>query len=279
MEEIVNIYGHIADESIIVIGMGDYNNVKGLMNINNDKLQIDMIETINIINIKEIILKYEKNGNFSLKIKDTEDYIGVNLENNKAIAAVKNIKTLFNIEYSIIDKKSREKLLSGVLYSLKTKIDGKEYNVEWEIGNLFGDLVMFIPINWYEEETCENISGVINLIERLNRPYFKGYTSLKWCQNGSKVLNCEYNTRCGKCMGNCPNYGDICYSSGIEGDFICGKKEPDMLSPPNVTLNNESLNNNISGNGVTFLAIGLIFLIIILLMYGLYIKKKYNKKN
>jgi len=284
-EEIVNIYGHIADESIIVIGAGYYNTVKGLLSVINDDddIQINIVDKLKSEKIIEIVLKYEQNENFSLKIKDKDEYIGIKLENNKAIACKNNVKTLFTIDYSIIDKKSREKILSGVLYSLKTKIKGKNYNVEWKIENLpNGELIMFLPLNWYENETCEKTSDINNLIERLNRLYFKGYTSLKWCKNMSKVLNCENSIICGNCMGKCPNFGDICYSSGKEGVFICGKKEPDMLVPPNITLNNELTNNfsenNISGNGVTFLAIGLIIIIVSLLFYGIYIKKKYNKK-
>lgn len=186
---IVNIYGHIPNKSEIVIGVGNYNNVHGLLAyfpIEN-LLQIRPLPEIIIPSVIELILTYENpssvNNNdnrvyFSLAIKNNyhlkskqnntnqdkfnQTYINVNIEQEGdkkiACACISTEKAYFWIDYSSIDKKPRSKLLAGALYSLQTTFGEQNYVVSWKIqGFSNGDLIIFLPTKWYEPN--HNISN------------------------------------------------------------------------------------------------------------------------
>lgn len=304
--EIVNIYGHIADESEIVISVGNYNNIHGLacyfpkrdnlilqQRQYEDLLQINPITEVIAPSVIQLILKYETPPNnsdpgkvyFSLTLKDFSNnslsdkkYINVDIkiEDNKKIATanVSNEKAIFSIDYSNIDRKPRSKLLAGALYSLETIHNNETYIVSWKIqGFSNGDLIIFLPTTWYENtnsSTCQVNNGIINLIERLNQLQFKGYTTPLWCEDFPQVINCTDNNMCGECLGQCSNNYYICYPTNNDTSnkkLICG----DPSKEPNMFENISVSQSNESSQNTfdTIIAIIIIFILIGLLVFAL----------
>lgn len=265
--EIVDIYGHISDGSELVIGVGNYNNIHGLACYfpernhliseqwpGNDLLLINPISEVIAPSVLQLILKYENIPNdqpnnkiyFSLSVKDsgenqvgTKKYINVDIGSDKqACATVSTEKAIFSIDYSIVDNCQRSKLLAGSLYSLETMINKQKYIVSWKIqGFSNGDLIIFLPTTWYENDgqetnsSCRINSGVINLIERLNQLQFRGYSTKHWCEKIPQITNCDDNNICGKCFGRCLNTSHICYPKLIANKdeiFICGSPNSEI---------------------------------------------------
>ncbi len=278
----LNIYGHIEDESKVIIGAGNYNAVHGLLTYSavDNLFQITPLCNVVTNEVLQLMLKYKQEESkvlFTLKLMDTDYYISVdksNIGDDEMIpTAISLEEQYFWIDYSIIDKIPRSKLLSGALYSLKTMVANNEYVVSWKIAGFSdGDLIMFLPTVWYEKESTEsNIctlnTGINMLLERLKQISFKGYTTLKWCENINDVYHCSDGEFCGKCLGQCKDEDYICYIHNIHNihKFICGHhpNEPDMINPlppPNTPPNNI----------ITIIVIIAILIIVGLLAYGLH---------
>jgi hypothetical protein len=125
---VIDIYGHIPDRSEIVLGIGNYNNIHGLLTYfpSEDLLQMRFNSELLNPSILKLILNYEQITDnrlyLSLSVNDSQ-YI--NIKSNSE-ACISSEKALFWIDYSSLDRSSkilRQQLLSGVLYSLKTTHD------------------------------------------------------------------------------------------------------------------------------------------------------------
>lgn len=233
---IVDIYGHIPDKSELVLGVGNYNNIHGLLTYFpvDDLLQMRSLPEIITPSLIELVLTYEKPSSvnitervyFTLGVKGTNNYININIEldgdRTVACACISQEKAFFWIDYSNIDKIPRSQLLAGALYSLQTKFGEQDYVVSWKIhGFSNGDLVIFLPTTWYEPISqdsdntskvfCQAQTGVITLFERLNQIGFKGYTNQQWCEDVPFITHCTENKQCGECLGQCRDPSDICY--------------------------------------------------------------------
>jgi LPXTG-motif cell wall-anchored protein len=244
--DIVDIYGHISDKSELILGVGNYNNVHGLLTYfpNEDLLQMRSLPEIVTPSVVHVILTYEKPSSinntdkvyFSLTVKNDQylateknsaplikkkdKYINIKIEldgdRKVASACISSEKAYFWIDYSSVDKTPRSQLLAGALYSLQTTFGEQDYIVSWKIqGFSNGDLVIFLPTTWYEKSPdgpfCQSKSGVITLVESLNQLGFKGYTTQQWCEDIPNVVNCVEGTECGQCLGQCQNLNHICY--------------------------------------------------------------------
>lgn len=294
--EIVDIYGHLVDGSELVIGVGNYNTIHGLACYfsNDDLLQIQPISEVIAPSVLELILKYEKplNDNsgglyFSLSVKNTTPtkYVNIAIEMDEqkvARATISNQKTLFTIDYSSVDKVPRSLLLAGSLYSLQTTFGEKNYVVSWKIqGFANGDLIIFLPTTWYEPSQksefsyCNEKSGIINLVEKLNQISFRGYSTQQWCEGSPQVINCQNEDICGNCLGQCSNPNHICYPD-LSGSkkFICGMSsdETNMLQSSTVSFAEDTPQT--TGTTATWIAIISIFVIVGLLAWGLNYKFK-----
>ena len=287
--DVVDIYGHLDGGSEIIIVTGNYNNIHGVLTWNqtDNVLRILPLPEIITPSVITLILNYEKLTKekvyFSLRVKDTNKFINVKIEvegdHKTACACVSSEKAYFMIDYSSIDRIPRSRLLSGSLYSIQTILGEQIYNVSWKIqGFLNGDLIIFLPIIWYEssiEEFCKEKTGIINLIESLNQLQFKGYTTQKWCETAANVVNCVDSKVCGDCMGPCRDSEHICYPDNDK--FVCGppEKEPNMIQSNMVSFS-ESQPPTTTGNTATWIAIIVIFIIIGVLVWGKYNSSKYN---
>ena len=232
--DIVNIYGPLNNNAKVVLGVGNYNNIHGLLTYFpiEDELQMRPLPDVITPSVLELILSYEPDNKkyFSLQIKDSNQYIGVKIETDNnthiAVASIRDVKTLFWMDYSSVDKVPREQILSGVLYSLQTSFGEQDYPVSWKIhGFTNGNLILIIPITWYEKNTdiCEEKTGTMLLVERLNQLSFKGYTTESWCQDSSFVTHCNNGDECGKCLGPCSDPNHICYPE--QNKYLCGTGE------------------------------------------------------
>lgn len=292
--EIVDIYGHLVDGSELVLAVGNYNSIHGLACYfpKEDLLQIRPVHEIITPSVLQLILKYEKPSNitsgekiyFSLSLKENkEKYINVKIEKEKsACAVVSNEKAIFSLDYSSVDKNPRPLLLAGALYSLETVFGEQRYIVSWKIeGFSNGNLAIFLPTTWYEPQAessfCEMKRGIIDLIENLNQLQFKGYSTQQWCEVAAQVTYCQDNNLCGDCFGQCPNPRHICYPDPASSKFVCGSMEvePDMTQSTTVSFAETSKpqsNNNLA----TGIAVIVVFLLVILLFWGLYYRRGVN---
>jgi hypothetical protein len=242
---------------------------------------------------------------FSLQVNDfskSPRYINVNIEaqgNQKiAVACISTEKAIFNIDYSSIDQPNssgRNYLMAGSLYSLEYTLGEQTYVVSWKIhGFSNGDLIIFLPTTWFEPQNpstqsvsnqnyniCEKYSGVDLLLERLNQLQFKGFTTQKWCETVPNVSHCQDNNLCGDCMGQCLDPSHICYpdlnGKNLNGKnlnnsppFVCGPKHlaPNMMETNMVSFSTSDPPPT-TGTGATWVAVILIFIIILLLAWGL----------
>jgi hypothetical protein len=284
--DIVDIYGHIADKSELIAGVGNYNNIHGLLTYfsNEDLLQMRSLPEIATPSVIQLILTYENpmvaasddKVYFSLNVKGTNRYVNVKIETDGerklATACISQEKGYFWIDYSIVDKTPRSKLLAGALYSLRTTFGEQDYVVSWKIqGFSHGDLVIFLPLSWYETVTgafCENKSGLITLVESLNQLKFKGYTTQQWCEDAPHITNCPDGKMCGECMGQCHDLNHICYPDGKR--FVCGgpDNEPKMNQSSLVSFA-DSTPPSTTGTTATWIAVIAIVIIVALLAWGL----------
>ena len=298
--EAVDIYGHIRDNSTVLIGVGNYNNIHGLACYypSDDILQIRSMPDIMTPSVIEVIVRYErptasmsssksaktsKGGKvyFFLEVKnnyagETSRYINVDIdvEDGKKVATamVSTEKAYFTIDYSSVDKTPRDKLLAGALYSLQTTFGEQDYVVSWKINGFSnGDLIIFLPTTWYENVggSCETRMGAGALVDSLNQLKFKGYTTQQWCESGSHVVNCHDNNMCGECFGPCQNPDDICWPNGDR--FICGphRDEPNMIEADMVSFAQVSSTPQTTGTFAAWAAVIAIFLIVAVLAWGL----------
>jgi hypothetical protein len=281
--DVSNIYGPIVDDAEVVLAIGNYNNIHGLLtHIANDVLQIKSLSDIIAPTIIELVLTYEPNNKFSLAVKGTNMYIGVESpqsvgETRTVTAVVSDTKTYFTLDFSAVDKLPRNKILSGVLYSLRTTVGERQYTVTWRIqGFANGDLVIFLPTTWYEEDTAQNIctkwSDTPILLDRFNQLRFRGYANQKWCEQLPTLTHCTIDSNCGKCLGNCHNTNHICYPD-TNNNFVCGPQDDskDIVAPDTT---NSSDTSSISRTTATWIAVGAILIVVALLVYGLF--RKYN---
>jgi hypothetical protein len=278
---IVDIYGHIPDKSKIIIGVGNYNNIHGLLTYfpHNDLLQIRQLNDIILPSVLILTLNYEfhfsKNKcHFSLMVEDNK-YINVNVEsigNQKvAYACISNQKAIFWLDFSSIDKIPRNQILASSLYALQTRIDDDNYVVKWKIqGFANAELIKFLPINWYERDNignCVNKESMHDLIENLEQLQFKGYSTESWCDKVPYVVNCIESELCGKCLGPCKNPNHICYPS--DGKFICGspQSEPNLIDTILITMATTETNDSNNSSMGIWIAIIIIFILVALLTW------------
>ena len=291
--DIVNIYGHLSNKSPIIIGVGNYNSIHGLLTYSTNSLQMISLPEIVTPNVLELILTYETPSNsldddkiyFTLAVKNTDKYININIEfdgtNNIAYAELSSKKAFFWIDYSSIDRNPRSQLLAGALYSFKTTLGEQNYIVTWKIKDFpNGELVIFLPTTWYESinNFCQINHGIITLVENLNQITFKGYTTPRWCQEASNIIHCGTDMVCGNCMGPCDNSQHICYinPSPQETRFICGPKElePKMTvsSTVSVAEPSQTQTQTSTNTTVTWGAIFFVFVIVIIIAWAIFSK-------
>ena len=305
--DVVDIYGHIPNKSNIILAVGNYNNIHGLLTYfpTEDLLQMRSLPEIITSSVIELILAYEKPLStnktdrvyFTLSTKDTSlsnKFINIKIEidgdHKVAFACLSSEKCFFWIDYSSIDVTPRSQLLSGVLYSLQTSFGEQDYTVSWKIKGFSnnnksiiehlnspnGDLVIFLPTTWYElipdsQILCQSITGTSILIDRLNQLNFKGYTTQQWCEEVPHVIHCTDDKQCGECLGYCGDSNHICYMNlDATGDkFVCGltNKEPKLNKSTMVSFSESPLPT--TGTGATWLAIIAIVVIVAILTWGL----------
>lgn len=258
---VVDIYGNILDKSELIIAVGNYNNIHGLLTFNNNLLEMRTLFEIESQSVIKVIYQEATSKYFSLYSSQHNKYLNVDIDDEVATAILSNEKALFWIDYSIIDQTPRDELLAGVLYSLKTRVDDKEYIVSWKIKDFSnGDLIIFLPTTWYErvDNVCILKRGSDQLIQKLNQLHFKGYTNEGWCQNIPTVTNCNDDKTCGECLGKCSNHQEIC--SLYNNNLICQS-----------ISNNKTRSNNL----VIWIALITIVIIVALLAWGIMNKYKY----
>ena len=280
---VVDIYGHIADNSEVILGVGNYNNVHGLLTYlsSEDLLQMRPLGEVITPAVISLILTYEKPSHvinrvyFSLAVKGTSKYINIDINNSVACACVSSNKSIFWVDYSSVDTVPRSQLLAGALYSLQTTFEEQEYVVSWQIqGFSNGDLVIFLPTTWYEQSNdfCAIKNGTFILVESLHQIGFKGYTTQQWCETVPKITHCSGDKQCGDCLGPCPDPKHICYpdlnARGSVNKFICGPPslEPKLVEGPLVTFNETAPTMN--GTIATWIAIIVIVIIVALLTWA-----------
>ena len=286
---IVDIYGHIPDKAEVILGVGNYNNVHGLLTYfpAEDTLQMRSLPEVITPSVIELVLAYEKPSSvhttnriyFSLSVKGTHHYMNVRVEldgdKKVACACISPEKAFFWIDYSSIDKTPRSQLMAGGLYSLQTAFGEQDYVVSWKIqGFSNGDLVIFLPTTWYESSNkmCEAREGVMNLVERLNQIGFKGYTTQQWCEEVPSITHCGDKRSCGDCLGPCSDINHICYLNpdpAANARFICGdpSHEPKLNETSLVSFANTTPTT--SGTTAAWIAIIAIIIIVALVTWGL----------
>lgn len=276
--DVSNIYGPVDNGAEVILAIGHYNNIHGLLtHVPNDVLQMKSLADIISPAIIELVLTYNTDNKFSLAVKDTDMYIGVESPQNETrtvTAVVSDIKTYFSLDFSAVDKTPRNKILSGVLCSLHTVINDQQYTVTWRIrGFANGDLIIFLPTTWYEKDTnvCIKRFDTPILLDKLNQLRFRGYTNQKWCEQLPSLTHCTGNNKCGKCLGNCHQNDHICYPD-TNGSFICGPSDDSKDIVDSITTANTT--SSISRSTATWLAVGAIIIIVSLLVYGL-VRKYY----
>ena len=299
---VVNVYGNIPDKSELLIAVGNYNNIHGLLTYfpHEHYPQFRSFPDVITPSVIEVILTYENPQNitdsskvyFTLAIKDNtlinnidptqpilsidppNSYINVEVDNElSARAIISSEKRYFWIDYSIIDKIPRSQLLSGSLYSLKTTVDNHDYIVSWKIKEFSdGDLIIFLPTTWYESESngiCEKYTGSISIVEKLQLLNFRGYSTKSWCEHLSDMTHCSIEEHCGECLGQCSDPNTICHPNiNSSPTFICGSplQEPNLNNCSNVTF---APIPQSTGTNATWLAVISILIIVILLTWGL----------
>lgn len=270
--DVVNIYGDLRNNVELVVGIRNYN-IHGLLTYETDGIVMKPITNINSDSIVEVVLTYENETTcsdriyFSLAVKGSDKYI--NIKDNSGLAYISDEKANFWIDYSGLDRKPRDQILAGSSYSLKTMNNGEECVVIWKIdGFSSGDLVLFLPTTWYEkngDNVCQSIMGINLLVEKLQQTNFKGYTKENWCNEGFDINNCsDDDEKSGNCMGYHNNEEHICYIK--EGNFICEsvKEEPkiaDLIPEANPPMT--------SGTTATWIAIVIVFVLVLLITFGL----------
>lgn len=264
---VVNIYGPIADKTEIIVGVGNYNNVHGLLTYlsGDDLLQMTPLTDVITPTVLPLILTYEhiKDNRLYFSLASNNNYINVEMIDDKVVACLSDTKGIFWIDYSSIDTKPRSELLAGALYSLCTTFNNKEHVVSWKIkGFANGDLIIFLPTTWYETEnnTCAIKTGSFNLVENLYKLSFKGYTTQEWCKDSPNIVHCPSEQLCGECLGPCSNNNYTCYPDG-KGKFKC-----QTSSDPLVTFTD---NTNTSTNMIAvWIALIAIVLVVALLTWS-----------
>lgn len=293
--EVSNIYGPISNNTEVVLAIGNYNNIHGLLTYvnrvgNTNILQMKPLADVMSPMIIELVVNYSSDSRFTLAIKGTDNYIGVEdarLVNKVGeVPQIRNVttcisstKTYFTLDFSVVDRLPRNKILSGVLYSLRTSIGEQQYTVTWRIKDFAnGDLMIFLPTTWYEQRqeldniiTCQKFSETPILLDKLNQLRFRGYTNSKWCEQLPTLTHCTEDSNCGKCLGNCHHTNHICYPD-INGNFICALSNED-LDILQVTMSSSTTSINTIRSEtrtiVTWIVMGVILIIVLLLVWGL----------
>lgn len=280
--DIVNVYGYLSDQSEVVIALGNHNNAHGILCYEplNQLLQIHALSEVVIPSVVEFILHHEKPTGrpdknvlyFSLALKEPHgDKKWLHIDIDKmglANATVSSEKSIFTVNYSSVDKYDRSRMLAGSLYSLNTVFGEQTYTVSWKVRNFVNsELIMFLPTTWYVGASCESSTGLHNLIQHLKSDHFRGFVSREWCDNVTNVSNCSESKSCGDCMGYCPNPNHVCYPNSADSNFVCRVPghEPILGSSALVTVASEPS----STNGITWLAVTSVFVIVIILALGL----------
>jgi hypothetical protein len=273
---VVDIYGHIPDKSEVLLGVGNYNNVHGLLTYfpAEELLQMRPLPEVLTPSVLSLVLTYEsihKPGKvyFSLAVKGQNKYINVQVHDHTiACAHISSDKAYFWIDYSSVDATPRSQLLAGALYSLQTTVEGKDYVVSWKIqGFSNGDLVIFLPTTWYEQTTCEMKQGLITLVESLHQIGFKGYTTQRWCEDGAHVIHCTDDKQCGICLGPCKDPSHICYLTPQGTSFMCGppQHETKLTGTALVSFNEESNSMGTTGTIMTWCIIAAVMIMAVLM--------------
>lgn len=288
-----SIYGHLPNKSDIILALGTHDNITSLLTHVDHNLQFTPLMEANLEDVAQFTLTYESpiissihNTYFSLMHKPNNKQVNVKIavanDHLVASATLSADKTIFSIEHSNIDKFSRALLLAGAIYALKTNIGEKSYVVSWyqNSGNTV-ESVIILPIMWYEDINgiCVYKSGLTSLLDSIAQNKFKGYTSNKWCELLPTVEYCDGSNTCGACLGICADDNLLCYpSANLIGSqatysepFVCGNREKEfsLLDHSNIASSNTP---STTGTNATWIAVIAIFIIVIVLAWGLFIK-------
>lgn len=283
-DAVVNIYGGIAEESDMILAVGNYNNVHGVLSHHPRGSLVEMVrfpevDPDSVVKIKAIreVITGNRRALFSLLVEGSKNksrqlYINIKIESENgekiAVARLSTSKALFWLEYSSVDNFPRKEILAGSLVSLATSFGEKDYIVSWKIRDFAnGDLVMFLPTSWYETrnmEECVKTEGVGDLISSLEQISFRGYTSHELCTDFQEIRYCTQGERCMECLGRCADQSDLCTPSiSTPGYFVCSSD-----SGGQGILSKE--NNNIIWVVVVVSLLALFFLLVwgVALKYG-----------
>lgn len=213
-----NIFGHISNESRILIGYGTIDKIKGLLCKNSsDFILLPWSEISQVVICK---LQYNnenllKSNRFSLFLEN-DQYIGTKVINSDREAVIcSDRQTYFSFDESYVDNTTRSFLLAGVPMRLTTKIGEIEYRVLWKDIENFQDEIIFLPITWYNEINCRETESVDKTIKMLKKDYCKMYSEKDWCESA----NISYTESCGEGLGRCNDSRHICYL--LNDNFIC----------------------------------------------------------
>lgn len=158
------IYGDIDNNSDILIAIGTHNSIHGLLTNDNNRLSFTSLS------------KCEDPLLFTLSYNDTSFYLRncdkfISMDD---YAYLSNEKGNIKVTYSSIE--DSKKIWAGALHSFS--VDDRE--ITWEMPGLPpADLVIFLPINWYEKDNPQRYHGIKPLLKKLKTPPFIGYTSIE----------------------------------------------------------------------------------------------------
>lgn len=211
---IVDIYGDLQNDSEIIIGAGNFNQIHGLLT---DKLIIDKLDSINIKSIPKFILSYKilnRKLYFSLYNRATSMYLYINNNKYPILSATPQY---MDIEFSCISHRNTE-IFAGTLYSVKfnNKI------ISWPVANFSStELIMFLPTTWYEniDGTVQKLDSFHLLLQKIKLNYFKGYTNKYWCESVPNVEYCRYKDSCSNCFGSCPQKQYCSYDKNFKCEY------------------------------------------------------------
>lgn len=259
-----SIYGPLSSDASLVIGTGHHNSVHGLLCHEPDEsLMVRPLARVSPSAVVELRWEPITKNTFVLHIYDSHSkhgYLGVRVESdgnrNYAIAALVPEPTVFSLHYSTVDARPHYRMMSGTLSSLTTRVGESDYTVHWRIeGFEPGDLILLLPTEWFDSH-CVVQSGLHDLITSLKQINYRGYTQSSWCQAVPQIRNCE-NTGCGECLGPCTNPQQICVVNehAVKYPFTCIVPEGEEVDDSN--------------NAITWLAVIIVFLVVIILALGL----------
>jgi hypothetical protein len=295
-----NIYGNLINESEVIIGAGSFNDIHALLTYYpyEDRLLIQSLPDVYPHTIISFTLKYENTNSsllsfsmFSSKYKKYLNIVVENINNRiEAFATLSDDKSIFNVDISSIDNKDRKHLLAGALYSIKTNLGEQSYVVNWKIKPYdqhdythsfnntnkvdIGDMIAILPVTWYESDYLK-YSGIDNLVDRLHRLSFKGYTEELWVEKAKNITYCDNGEYCGECMGRCKTSNEICVINNSKySPFVCAKT--DNIENEQSQLQNQQLQlqTQQTNDSTIIIVVILIMLVVMIVTFGILLNKQ-----